>query len=334
MWLGRYDAALPEAREAVRLAPHSSLASVNFVIACLGVGDIAEARAAVAQAAASGQDDLTAHQNRVFLAMLDGDRAALEREIRWASGNPGWRLWVLRARAGEAMAAGRLREARQLYSEAVAVASQSRSAPGIAEIHLNRAEAEALLGNPQIAMRAMEDSLALDGDAVVQIQSAVVLGLLGDATRSRMVIAAVQDQQPATPTIRRVWLPVALALDAATRGRADEAARALQPAVRFEQGYAFDLAPVGVRAIIEGMAGRPDRAAAAFRDLLRVRGPHVVSRWVPFARLGLARALRDAGDVAGSLAAYDAFLESWKNADADAPLLIAARQERAALAAR
>jgi hypothetical protein len=55
------------------------------------------------------------------------------------------------------------------------------------------------------------------------------------------------------------------------------------------------------------------------------------SPWVAFSRLGLARALRDAGDTAGSLAAYDAVLESLKTADADAPLLVAARRERAAL---
>ena len=80
-------------------------------------------------------------------------------------------------------------------------------------------------------------------------------------------------------------------------------------------------------------AKRPSDAAAAFDELIRFRvialGP-----WMPIARLGLARALRDSGDAARSLAAYDAFLESWKDADPDAPLLIAARRERAAIALR
>jgi hypothetical protein len=44
-----------------------------------------------------------------------------------------------------------------------------------------------------------------------------------------------------------------------------------------------------------------------------------------------ADALRDSGDTTGSLAAYDAFLASWKDADADHPLLAAARRERSGL---
>ncbi len=332
-WLGHYEQALPEAREAVRLAPYSSLASVNLVVASLGVGDVAGARAAVAEAASRGQDDLNAHQHRVFFALLDGDAAALERETRWASTSPAARLWVLRARAGHAWATGRLREARRLSAEVVALAAQSASVDALADVHFTLGEAEALLGDPLNARRALEDSLALEADAVIRVQSGIMLLFLGHATEARNVLAAIQNQSPANPRVRRVWMPNALALDEAFRGRTEEASRFLQPALRFERGHGFNLVPIGVRALIEQTTGHPDRAAEAFGELIRLRGPHVVSRWVPFARLRLARALRDAGDSAGSLAAYDAFLASWKDADPDAPLLLAAKRERAALAA-
>jgi len=55
---------------------------------------------------------------------------------------------------------------------------------------------------------------------------------------------------------------------------------------------------------------------------------------VAVARLGLARALRESGDTGRSLAAYEAFLDSLKDADPDAPLLAVARRERAAVIPR
>jgi hypothetical protein len=51
----------------------------------------------------------------------------------------------------------------------------------------------------------------------------------------------------------------------------------------------------------------------------------------PLAHLGLGRALASAGDRAGARKAYDAFLEFWKDADADLQPLKDARRERAGL---
>jgi hypothetical protein len=55
---------------------------------------------------------------------------------------------------------------------------------------------------------------------------------------------------------------------------------------------------------------------------------------VPFyaqAQLGLARAYAMGGDKANAKKAYEAFFVTWKNADADLPMLIAAKKEYAAL---
>ena len=47
----------------------------------------------------------------------------------------------------------------------------------------------------------------------------------------------------------------------------------------------------------------------------------------PLARLGLARAYAMQGDTAKARAAYQDFLTLWKDADADIPVLIAAKSE-------
>ncbi|MFN0120210.1 MAG: hypothetical protein ACKV2V_06885, partial [Blastocatellia bacterium] len=63
-------------------------------------------------------------------------------------------------------------------------------------------------------------------------------------------------------------------------------------------------------------------AAAEFQKILDHRGYAPLSPLYPLAQLGLARATQ-------SRKAYDEFFAAWKEADADLPLLRAARNEAA-----
>jgi hypothetical protein len=73
-------------------------------------------------------------------------------------------------------------------------------------------------------------------------------------------------------------------------------------------------------------------AAAAFSEILRDPGLEVDNLQYPvLAHLGLARAYRRQGDIAGSRREYEAFLARWKDADQDLPILVAAKMELANL---
>ncbi len=332
--MGQYDAALPEAREAVRLAPYSSLAHRSLVLACRGSGRIAEARKAIADATSRGVDDPLIHAQLLNLALLEGDQGALEREIRWAAGDPMAALLTSRLRASAAMAGGRLRDGRRLWLEALTRADEIGPARRVADVRLYQAEAEALVGDPRAARAAAEAGLSADKRAITLVRAAIVFALVGDPARARTLLDDATRQTVPDPASLRVWLPVANALVVAGLGRADEAIGILKPVVRFERGSDFSLVPLGVRALVQRSARRPSDAAAAFDELIRLRPIEPASPWVPFARLSVARALRGSADAARTLAAYDAFLESWKDADADAPLLKVARRERAAVTLR
>jgi hypothetical protein len=52
---------------------------------------------------------------------------------------------------------------------------------------------------------------------------------------------------------------------------------------------------------------------------------------LPAAQVGLAQALRGAGDIDGSLRAYDEALRDWSAADQDLPMLRAAIGSRGAV---
>ena len=73
----------------------------------------------------------------------------------------------------------------------------------------------------------------------------------------------------------------------------------------------------------------------AFQAAMQFPGSSLLNWGVPtyyaLAQLGLARAYAMSGDKVNAKKAYDAFFTTWKNADADLPMLIAAKKEYATL---
>ena len=86
-----------------------------------------------------------------------------------------------------------------------------------------------------------------------------------------------------------------------------------------------------LRAKAQLLAGNTAAAVTDFKRLVDLPPPGPAVTSYPFALVGLARARAAAGDAAGAKAAYDQFLSLWSGADADVPLLVEARRERAAL---
>jgi DNA-binding winged helix-turn-helix (wHTH) protein/tetratricopeptide (TPR) repeat protein len=331
---GQYETAVPEAIEAVRLAPYSSLASRMLVLAYLGTNRVPDARQAMREAASRGVDDVVWHCLAFQMAFTDGDTTAMQEHVRWADRNPAATLTFTQHRALAAASVGRLREARQLWSEAVSTAAQIAPPVRQAGIRAIEAEAEALLGDPQRARVAAEAALAVNRQPDTVLSAAIAFALAGDTARAATLLAESVGRVDPGVSLDPVWLSMARALVEAGAGRSGRAREILGETARFERCRDHRLAPLGVRASIELSVGRSKEAAATFEEMLRLRRVVPLSPWVAFARLGLARALRDAGDVGANLAAYDSVLDSMKAADADAPLLVAARRERAALAGR
>lgn len=108
---------------------------------------------------------------------------------------------------------------------------------------------------------------------------------------------------------------------------------------------AYELAQTGVSAhvrygamyptYVRGLAylqfDRPREAAAEFEKMLDHPGLLLADPIGPAARLQLARALRDSGEMARAKAVYSEFLTLWKDADPDIPLLKQAKTEFARL---
>lgn len=332
--LGQYDAAVPEAREAVRLAPYSSVANGMLIRALLGTNQLAEARAALRAATGRGVRDLAIRLEAFDVAVLDGDAAAMQEQVDWAAGEPSAQVAMAVHSAMASASAGRLRASRREWSQAEQAAVNMGSPSRRLDVDITRAWTEALLGDARAARAGAEAAAAADRRPPSLLHAAMMLAFLGNASRADELIAEADPRSQGDFASQRVWLPVARALARAARGRPAEALDIISAAGPFERGRDYFLAPLGARGWIELRAGRPRDAAATFNDLLRLRTVLPTSPWVPYARLGLARALCEAGDVSASRTAYDSFLEAMSSADPDAPLLVAARRERAALRVR
>jgi tetratricopeptide (TPR) repeat protein len=135
------------------------------------------------------------------------------------------------------------------------------------------------------------------------------------------------------PTLRALFSLNTPAPDAAT------AIHALQTASRYDlalgrigfNGRFGGLYPIYVRGQAYLAARQPARAAAEFQRVLDHRSMVLVDPMDAMARLQLARALALSGDTVKAKHAYNDLLTLWKNADADIPVIKAARAEFARL---
>jgi hypothetical protein len=136
-----------------------------------------------------------------------------------------------------------------------------------------------------------------------------------------------------------MYLPTLRALFALDARDSAGAIQSLQTASRFDlaiggigfNGHFGKLYPIYVRGLAYLAAQQPVEAAAEFQRIVDHRSIVLVDPIDALARLQLARALALSGDIVKAKNAYGDLLTLWKNADADIPVLKAARAESARL---
>jgi hypothetical protein len=321
-WLGRYDAAIVSGRRAVALDDKAEGRFAVLLLALMHAGRLDEAKALFAQAEAKGVAGELLHVVAYQLACARSDRAEMDRIQAWAKGKPAERRLMVEA-AFMAYAEGQAKAADALDDQAAALGRSQGLDDNIAATralnlwelgYVDRARAVLAATKPDWDPDNWLYDQAVFGDAA-KAQAALTDGLSKRATDTLFVGSLA-------PSVRAALL--------ARSGHAAEAvaaARAGQSFGMIEYSYPYQ---VGYLMLA---AHDPAGAAAQFRDILANPGRRGNFPEFTLARLGLARALRMEGDLAGARREYAAFLARWAGADADAPLLAAARQELAALPA-
>ncbi len=319
---GSLDQAVSLLREAVRLAPEEPSARVNLASTLVEAGQFAEARVEAEQAIRL-RDDGSSRALLVTSAVLGRDDVLEQQQLAWARAHddPREALPVLLT---VAVYRGHLSEAERLAGEAERVFGAAELWPIVAQARASVAMSLATAGANDRA-RAYLDRLEHDHPHEGSVDERMALAaLLGDAALARRTLPLALAAAAPGP---------AFAAAASMQALADVAAEEFQRALH-------TLGPVRYRAseadrvLLHGLTllelRRFEEALGDFEWLL-TNGRKVLTSDAALVRFKKAQALDGAGRSAEARAAYAGFLEFWKTADADLPIVLEARRALARL---
>ncbi len=336
-YLGQYESAVNASLEDLRLFPGSAAALTNLVSIYTALDRPEEGKVKYQEAIAHKVNNPFLHGNRYGLAFYQGDAAEMERQADGQKDKPGEDVLLSFASDSDAFY-GRLASAREKSQRAIELARHGDAKETAAEWQMNSALREAEFGNTVRARQ--ETAAALDTAATQDVQTLAALALArtGDAVQARKIADDLAHRFPLHTMINRYWLP---AIDASIEIAHNNPAKAIErlktalqyelgtPAPQFEVGGS--LYPAYVRGEAYLSLHQGVEAAAEFQKFLDHRGVTVNSPLGALARLQLGRAYVLAGDKTKARDSYLEFLNLWKDADPDIPVLKQAKLEYAKL---
>ncbi len=257
----------------------------------------------------------------------------MQMQLEWAMERPGAEDALLSAQSDTEAFYGRFGRARNLSQRAAQSAKNADAPEMAAGWKANAALYEAEVGNQVQARTIAADALQMSSGRDVELQVALALARAGQIAEAEKLGAKLDAELPRSTMVQNYWLPTIRAAIELQKNNATKAIELLEVTIPYELGEGLQghMYPAYLRGEAYLKLGRGREAAAEFQKILDHRG--VVLNFVigSLARLQLARAVAATGDAAAARKHYQAFLELWKGADADLPVLTAARTEYARL---
>jgi tetratricopeptide (TPR) repeat protein len=331
--IGRYQQALEEAREGLRLNPDAGVAYAALAHISICLGRHREAGALIEQARARKLDPPYSRYMLYGIAMLQGDAAAMQQQVDGVAGTPAEPA-MLAMRSVTSASAGRVREARNLTKRAIELAKGHGLNEGAGAYSAGDALWEAAYGNCHEAKHSAARTLALSHGRNPLSWSALALAICGDSITAQKVVDEMVRRYPEDSFFKSAWLPMVRAALSLHRGDSVSSVEHLQVAGRVELGTNAALWPAYLRGLAYLNQGAGDLARVEFQKILDNKG--VLVPWdfspagmtlYPLAYLGQARAAARSNDVGASRLAYEALLKLWQDSDADLAIVRTARRE-------
>jgi serine/threonine protein kinase/tetratricopeptide (TPR) repeat protein len=330
----QYEKAADGNRKALELEQDDVLSYANLAGAYLPLNRLDEAKGIIDQAFNHKLDDPALRSTLYSLVFLQGDTASMEKQVNWAMGKPGVEDTFLATQADTEAYFGRLSKARELSRRAVESARHNDAKETAALDQSLAALREAEFSNAAAARQQADAALTLASSRDIETLSAMAYARIGDTSRAQALADKLNKEFPAATMIQSYWLPTIHAAMEVSRNSPDKAIEDLRNAAPYELGSVVPIAelyPAYVRGQAYLEAHRGTEAAAEFQKLLDHRGIIINLPLGALAHLGLGRGYALAGDTSRARAAYQDFFGVWKDADADIPILVAAKAEYAKL---
>ncbi len=331
--IGQPEPALANAQLAMRIDAKDKVAYVNLAASFLALGRYDEAQAVIDQAKQSKTDSAPLRFISYQLDFVRNDSSAMQREID-DSENPAVKSFLLSFESLTKYFVGRVRAAREAGGRAAQLAEQQQMTEFAAGMRVANAAIEAEYGFAEEARRQTSSALAEAGNNKdIKTQAAATFARLGDIQRAQQLIAGLPKQYPNDTLLNKTTLPIAEALIELQRKQPAKAVESLESARPYELGSGptanADFWPIYLRgeAYLDLRDGT--KALAEYKKIVDHRGISPLSPLYSLAGLGVARAYALQGNSSKARTAYQDFFATWKNADADIPLLKQAKAEYA-----
>ena len=344
---GRYEKALEVTRQAQRLGPDRRRIYVNLAFYLLALQRLDEARQVIQGWEAKSQEKTGFYDIKYALAFLGSDSAAMAEQQKQLAGHHDYERDVY-ASDTEAYG-GRLGSVRELIKRAVDVAVQTDQKEKGAILQAIAAQREAAYGYPgEGRQRAAEAFKLAPTSQATESEAALAFALAGDTARAESIAQDLGKRFPLDTQMQSIWLPAIQGQLALDKKNPALALNLLQAATSPAELGIIDfsnsiscLYPAYVRGQAYLATGQGAQAAAEFQKILDHSGI-VWDCWTgALAHLGVARAnalesrTSQGADADAArtraLAAYKDFLDLWKDAVPEIPILKEAKAEYAKL---
>jgi DNA-binding winged helix-turn-helix (wHTH) protein/Tfp pilus assembly protein PilF len=337
--LGRDEEAVDAFRRAVAIDGTRATTYANLASSLIELNRADEAAPVLDAAEKRGLHTDYLLQVEYRLAFIKNDQAGMDRLLRESADVPGARSLLLFEQANVEAYRGHLRKAaaltRSAADQALHDGDKASAADGLAEGAINEAEvglipeARALLGQAR----------KIDNSQEITILGAVVEAEAGDSKAALAVADSLDKEYPHGTAIQNYWLPIIRSKVELQRGRPAGAA-----GLPFSAGFLIPVAadefslstvyPYYLRGQVYLSQKDGNKAGEEFQKLLDRPGETNGVLLGALARLGRARAYSIAGQDSKARDEYRQFLDLWKSADAEVPILRQAREESAAMEPR
>jgi len=317
---GEHEKAAEEYRAAISLAPDEPLPYSNLSNVYNSLDKPDESRKTIESAIARGLDTASFRSALYIMAFFRNDEAEMARQLEAARKVPdGFR--IIGAQIGTALYAGQLARARDFARQ---YAEESISKTGLkgttTQMWTIVGQSAAAMGDGALARTAARAALDLERNLDTLPQSALCFAFAGDLDEAQKLTAEVSKLPGASN--EEVQRTTAFVNALARLKKGDLTAFGAMPVPKDDN----DIGLIYMLGVAHFDQGHTEAAASEFKRLVDRRS-QVINPVKPLAHLYYGRTLAKMGKTAESRKAYDEFFAVWKNADANLPVLVAAKQE-------
>ena len=221
---------------------------------------------------------------------------------------------------------GQVSRAEKSFRRGIELAQQRDAKDAMSEAHAEFAIWNSFFGNCRETKKSIAEAFSISRGEQTLNLGGIALAVCGDIGQAQSIADEIAARKSRDVTSISV-LPEMRATIEMSRNHPANAIELLEATRILERGFGIPGRATYLRGIAYLRQNAGTEAMNEFQKILDRRGQFDTSPLFPLAHLGLARAAAIAGDTTKSRQAYQDFFALWKDADADIPILIQAKQE-------